>query len=716
MKVAKDTHGETLDAPVWSPLGFGRGHPVHFLSDSSARIDYGGGRHGIGFSSVPLRSSVASGQPQPTDLHLSQSASGFAPVNPLGVTSIPGRAQAPAQVGDIGISLGAAKDQPAVQSGDKVIFANTTTDTDTLVTPQPGGLEIFYQLRSQRGSPEDLRLRFGLPAGATLRVATGPSASGVEIVRGGQVIATVPNPTARDAQGQSVPVTYVVQGDELLMHVAHRGGDYAYPIMVDPQIVYNWNSGRNNDAGWGTYQNNSYYWCGGFTNWYQGQGLYIFARNPGACQGIYQNAGDVIEWNYYGEFWRYSDAYVYGVEEYSSFDPGWGGMSRYSGIYSVGLNNWEVLNPPDPNPSGLTYRAYCPPATASHPYCDPGNGTPSNYAVFGTRADTTGNHGVYTNYLQAENVYVADRDRSSIDPGSPGIPQGWVNSSTTFSGHAHHAGLGIASFNLTSDATPGFSAAAPTNGCGADPANHCQSDYTVSASTDQLSDGPNTITGHVNDVMGNPRFDTTLGTIKIDRTPPGADVSGELSDVRDEARLTTDSPNLIVGATDDNDTETATSGVQSMKVQIDGSDPSATNPYVTSAPQAGQPANAWTQAQASCDSCSLDHEFQFDTSRFGDGAHTVEVTTTDYAGNVGYQTWDFTIDRTSSKPSCSDPSSDPNGCQADPPSNAHASCTSLPPGPSRQAELRPPPIRRSRSPSSTCQAPWLRPIPRTSSR
>jgi hypothetical protein len=71
-----------------------------------------------------------------------------------------------AQVGDVRFDLGAGSRGTAVQNDEKVFYANTALDTDTLVVPQAAGLETFYALRSVR-SPESFEMTFEVTSRAT---------------------------------------------------------------------------------------------------------------------------------------------------------------------------------------------------------------------------------------------------------------------------------------------------------------------------------------------------------------------------------------------------------------------------------------------------------------------------------------------------------------------------------------------------------------------
>jgi RHS repeat-associated protein len=118
--------------------------------------------------------------------------------------------------------------------GGVVFYANTQTDTDTTVKPLTGGFETDSVLRSV-ASPQTLSFRLGVPAGA--RIALDAGSGVVRVLRGSEVVATIPTPGAVDAEGTSVPVSVSLSGDVVSLTVAHRAGSYRYPIVVDPTII-----------------------------------------------------------------------------------------------------------------------------------------------------------------------------------------------------------------------------------------------------------------------------------------------------------------------------------------------------------------------------------------------------------------------------------------------------------------------------------------------
>jgi RHS repeat-associated protein len=183
-------------------------------------------------STLPLAHMV-DGREQPIDLQLKSSAAGFTPVNaPDGVSiarSLAGGVSF--QSGGVGIAMEGRSVVGAALGSSSAFFPGVAEDVDATVTPTDSGVELFATLRSEL-SPEELRYRLALPSGAVLRAVGG----GAEVLRGGDVLATIAPPTAVDAQGQNVPVTTTVEGAQLVLHVAHRAGEYAYPILVDPEI------------------------------------------------------------------------------------------------------------------------------------------------------------------------------------------------------------------------------------------------------------------------------------------------------------------------------------------------------------------------------------------------------------------------------------------------------------------------------------------------
>lgn len=118
-----------------------------------------------------------------------------------------------------------------VVAGQSAVYANTDPAADTVVRPTPLGIETFTQIRDA-AAPETYSWRANLPGHQRLRRLPD---GGVAVVDGeGNTVASVSAPWAKDSNGTAVPVSFAVDGSTLTMTVAHRTGDYAYPIVADP--------------------------------------------------------------------------------------------------------------------------------------------------------------------------------------------------------------------------------------------------------------------------------------------------------------------------------------------------------------------------------------------------------------------------------------------------------------------------------------------------
>jgi RHS repeat-associated protein len=217
---------------------------VGYPADNAAQIALPGGKHGVIESMEPLALETSRGHREPLDLGLTEAGGAFQPARSGVAVHIPKRladgVQLPSTgvsltpVGTNGSALGGAK---GALDGATVVYANTQTDSDTVVKPLTSGFEEDTLLRSV-DSPSRLSFRVGLPADARLLPAK-HGLGGVDVVDQGAVIAAVPAPSAQDAEGTVVPVSMSVSGDILTLSVDDRSGSYRYPIAVDPTVVEN---------------------------------------------------------------------------------------------------------------------------------------------------------------------------------------------------------------------------------------------------------------------------------------------------------------------------------------------------------------------------------------------------------------------------------------------------------------------------------------------
>ncbi len=211
-----------------------KGRVVAYLSDYKALVST---PHGLQLeqSSVPLRTGNAAGVQRPVDLRLVPVRGGYAPQAPLAPLKIAASSAWGFSVGAQGLNIsipGRGAPGNVVEGGRSILFGRVERDTDAVVTPTVGGVDLSMLLRS-RMSPEQFRYRVALPADATLRGDGG----GAIVSRDGVTLARIPAPSARDSQGSPIPARMLVVGNELVLKVPHRKREVAYPLLVDPEFV-----------------------------------------------------------------------------------------------------------------------------------------------------------------------------------------------------------------------------------------------------------------------------------------------------------------------------------------------------------------------------------------------------------------------------------------------------------------------------------------------
>ena len=146
---------------------------------------------------MPLTVATAGGGQAAVDQSLERRGDDFAPVRPLVATEIGGTAGEGVSFPEAGVTVApeTANDSEGSLVSDRAFYPSVATDTDYLVTPTPGGIETFFQLRSA-DSPERLTLDLELPPGArfikarTDKPIEGDPPRALEIVDGDKTWAT----------------------------------------------------------------------------------------------------------------------------------------------------------------------------------------------------------------------------------------------------------------------------------------------------------------------------------------------------------------------------------------------------------------------------------------------------------------------------------------------------------------------------------------------
>jgi RHS repeat-associated protein len=229
-----DDYGRVLAGISANPAATiaSQGKIVRYRNDHTAVVRTPTGLE-VESSTAPLRVASGSGRKLPVDLGLLYCKDAIEPTRPVRPTAIGKRLDEGVVLTATGLSLTMVGHQaPATLiEGEEAFYGEVAKDTDAVATPKLGGVDLSALLRSV-DSPEELRYRVGLPLGARLVSQDG----GAVIRRGDAVIGRVSPPWARDAQGTLVPVTEQVRGAELRLNVAHGVKEYAYPILVDPEL------------------------------------------------------------------------------------------------------------------------------------------------------------------------------------------------------------------------------------------------------------------------------------------------------------------------------------------------------------------------------------------------------------------------------------------------------------------------------------------------
>jgi VCBS repeat protein len=664
-----------LESPAlqWPALASGeqlRG----YLNDRTAVIREPSGHGSVVESSLPLRGKSPSGKTGPVDLALVDAGgSAYAPKS----TAVPIRI--PKNSGDalrfpnqsFGISLAGAHSQPAALSSNNALYANVLPDADLVLGPQPTGAELSIVLRSP-AAPASIPLRFDLSGGQKLELVTGDGSDlpqgSAELVDGGKRVAAIPPAAAADAQGRSVPVSYRLDGDQLVIQV-DTSADLAYPILVDPPIgVYdsngtsagagtpgytwpNWTPTVSSNATF-SYCNNQpsnpnkpFYFCQGSLTGTSFDGGPLFIKG----NTTYSYAG--TEW---GEWFKPAHAdpdgnkYIY-ITQFHAASVGHqpNHSMFYVGIFSAVTFNWE-------NPGWVedqtgkhvntTSEAYYQSSTATPNtyYAKAGttaqpddNIAPGNVPVFGLSIISPGTTGTPLPYMSVSGGATISSEKYAPTLDAPthttAPPSGWVQSySDTMGVTAQDHGFGMGSINASGPGLSASTQACSQNGGPTGEQNLYDSPCTLTLTMANKSytapEGINTYTASATDLVGN--HDSThdqTWQVKVDNSAPTMQLSGPLWDARGTT-LADGQYNLHVsandGATDGNPAD-ARSGVQSIEISVDGEQ------------------QDFVDQDCAAGSCSMSRDWTFDTSAYSGGQHTVEVDVIDQVGNITSQTFTF---------------------------------------------------------------------------
>jgi RHS repeat-associated protein len=634
-----------VQRPSYTPPGEeGGAHIATYLSQHAAQQSLPSGQRLLLTSTIPLRSTIGSGQLAPVSLSLDEGAAAYAPANPLVPVSISktaaGGVSFPYEVSVAPVQSASA--EASVVTGDHVVFPNTAPDTDFMVEPSPAGAELSWQLRSE-GSPADNALRFTLPAGDTLRMSTTvPGAA--EVVREGQAVFVMPPAMATDAQGVPLQVTYAVSGDVLDTHV-DLGESVAYPVMVDPLIVgfYGEYENANVWSGWHHAENGC--GCFGFPEY---AGLLQAGTNPTS-----------YGYGYYGEWY---------INALGDGDPGEAGIARvdilgmthalegqsdvYAGMYEAhgpfpdgySFNGYGGISGYGDLVSSSNYEnvpvAFCADATGQ-PEPELCNEKYSANAFFIADMLTKTPQSWY-NYIQFKGADVQYLDTTAPNAVHvENLPTWWTKDETTAAYiHAEDEGTGIQAFRV--EIPPGHTNAegqpffAESSSCSGEVAFYGCPHARNSGVLGELANLPTGVyelEATAYDAVGNYRRaevgpdgeerqnSGVYPKFYVDKTPPTISLSGSLSEAN--GKIVGEGSYTLNVTAKDGSPEAPQSGTRWVAIDVDGKQ---VDEFKTACERpAGIPA-------AGC--YELSGAWTFEGQKYGAGPHTITVVAEDWVGNV----------------------------------------------------------------------------------
>ncbi len=618
-----------------------------YPSNTTAVVDDPESGRSLVHSTTPLRARDEGGELRPVDLDLVADGFNWTPRNsaaPVQLGSRPGRAMTLPG----GLSLGFASEAgDGERVSNEIFFADVARDTDAWFSPTESGGRFALQLRSA-DSPEEIRLQVGLPDGVTLQ--TMPDQKAVQAVKDGKRVALITAPFAMDAEEETVAVTMRADGRELVIAVAHRQLDVLYPIAVDPSVYEN-----EENFGWGNFKGcpvNKFPeqgdddWCYyetvqkfphelGDIGWGWGFGFYLHMRDDWFANG------DFAEWQY----WAPTDwSYIHRIDYMGARHSAWnsatttGIWSRTQGYFlDFDRLDWSFNNAGnywtecvDARWDGKNTYGACNDHTS---HTEEARG---NYAQISISPTRDGQIYYYpTVFLAGARVWLSDFEAPFLtywyhaanqDQWVRDTPAGPYNGPNETHVRIDDRGLGM--WGLWAD-VPGKSRQYSTDwgNCSGTYSSPCRASRAHNFSLVGMNEGTQTVTVGGQDILG--QTQTWTKRYKVDRTNPTVAFSGDLAG-RDGQALTGSSYPLTIDAGDPVPSgANGSSGVQRIELRVDGGKRATwTNP---------DGADGASQSQ----SWTLDLNDRY----YREGAHTINVTAYDRAGNRSSRTLRFIRER-----------------------------------------------------------------------
>ncbi|HYM46295.1 MAG TPA: DUF6531 domain-containing protein, partial [Solirubrobacteraceae bacterium] len=634
-EVARKAFPDVIERSTGGPPQLPAGARIaHYLSADAAQLSLPDGKHAVVESTEPMAVKTSSGHFAPVDLSLAKVGSAFESARPAVGVLIPQRLSDGVRLPERGVSLTPADSQGLPLGGSEgavdrtsVLYANTQTDTDTVVKPTTMGFAADTVLRSV-DSPGQLYFRVGLPQGASLAPPRGGSGS-VKIVEGGRTVALIRAASATDATGVSVPVSTSVRGDLLALTVASHDGEYQWPIEVDPELAVVSDNYIGSNANWVFQANQAANFT--FFPYYTWDEQY---NSKSVAPGEYSD----IQYHTQGE------SKIYKLLATASAQTAHG-RAKVQLLYNVQGGEGSVENSvtvkegeSEGIPEGKV--KLCPNASESE--CSPSAGHNGNLAWFRIEATEPAQPEYLSGKLSSTDVFISqekapeasfNESEATIDSGranvlfgpehGPGTSQVWLGPmSGAFEVKAHDPGIGVSAARITVGSWH-QEEQMPCLGV------QCNESYSSFFTYNTgMPDGEYPAEWQAWNFVGGSNGSHGLEgkrtqSIKVDATPPHS--IGFTGMAEQGAEISATPHRLIVKAVDGTQ-PTPSSGVKSIAVAIDGG-----NEVVTPG------------SYCSSGECTANGEYTLNAENLSEGMHRLVVTATDNAGNAAPKEFIFDV-------------------------------------------------------------------------
>lgn len=526
-----------LTGPSWRPADEAPGvRPLSYLDDHTVRVEDGrGSRTALLVSEAPFWVEDRNGDTARMATDLRDEGDRLVSANPLVETEISRDPEQGVRFPEHDVVVAVASERPVggetVASAERVTYLNVETDTDLSVSSIPNGVQTHHVLRSVT-APDELGMRLTLPDGAGLVEA---DHGGLMIVRDGEQIGEISAPLAVDAQHQQVPSRLRTTDGGVVVEVDHRGGDFAYPILVDPNFVLDSgpdpSPGGLPNQGWGfhTPWPHNYDWD------FDGQAKYLYSDG-----GVNFSPGEWGWWEYDPPHLQSGgQGFVYKANYYNTSHSGDYSCATF-GIYNRATLSWVSGSHSVPGWGGNAGPFdYCYAFAGKEVYvCADGlahvdfgqcwGGAPNQQTAMQLRS--VGGAGLPAAQVAAgsTSVYLRDNDDPTVTPGAVPGNGSWTNQRNAygrlaFSMTASDPGLGLRSLKI------GYAGTAPQGtalGCGA-AAYPCQRDDTHSYEYEPVEGEHDAVFTATDAVDHTP--EPVRRKVRFDRSGPAVKFTGSLA-------------------------------------------------------------------------------------------------------------------------------------------------------------------------------------------